>query len=690
MPTYLALIIALCAAACGPHRDRIIRAVPLIYGGMIVTFVNGRLLGVRLTHLSVGVATVLFWFALVGLRRCGAPRDIPKAIAFCAIAPVVLLWAHFYWGLQHYSGSWYSDGWNYVVYAQYLLDQGKSILQTAPLYLQFDASGITHMRFAYAALIGFFSLISGAPDAFGGVGLFLATTIFVFACSCFCLTAALGLGVWSGAVTIILSSTAILSLVQVNNFDTLLLVAIAPACAACMIEADPSRVKSAIAIGLYVAAMICAQIELLPPAALPAFAIFVARATRDGAKPWLAWTGAAAGATLVLAAPWLPHALLFLRGQWMMLTLPDSERPGSGFFLALLDPQCRLPAVFGFYNPYEPCAEMNPHLTIAAAALTALAVIGAVLAARRQAVGPLLLATVALIASGLWFVLGAHYGYGGFKMLTLATPFAAALVATAAPRGWLAPALCVVLALVLAPIELKRSAGFERMVEPKLIDRYREIAGDEGPVDIRAHGDLLLWSLFFLRSNPAAQTMFDLPMLARAKGAARPASAEQPAFLLTNAYDDIGCDGARLRRGSVTYRLWQLNGAPVHLIGAIAARNGEEIHDYERWLWLDHSDATIEIESSDEASVVLMAEATAGPSKPETGKRSLEYSSGTTGIITFDNETTLRIPLALHRGTTTLTLRALDRPTIAALPNGDPRSLMIRLRRFRVCENPAG
>jgi hypothetical protein len=87
----------------------------------------------------------------------------------------------------------------------------------------------------------------------------------------------------------------------------------------------------------------------------------------------------------------------------------------------------------------------------------------------------------------------------------------------------------------------------------------------------------------------------------------------------------------------------------------------------------------------------LTFDATAGPSLPETLHRRLTIvtSSGHRRRLEFDKKGTVAFPFVTAGGQEVLTLSTPDAPTVAVLPNGDVRPLLVRVMNLTVSFRPA-
>jgi hypothetical protein len=74
----------------------------------------------------------------------------------------------------------------------------------------------------------------------------------------------------------------------------------------------------------------------------------------------------------------------------------------------------------------------------------------------------------------------------------------------------------------------------------------------------------------------------------------------------------------------------------------------------------------------------------AGPSMAERRTRTLEFSGAYNGTVQFEEQKVIRLPLALEKGTTLLSVTVREAPT-TTLSSGDPRPLMVRMSEPQIC-----
>jgi hypothetical protein len=132
--------------------------------------------------------------------------------------------------------------------------------------------------------------------------------------------------------------------------------------------------------------------------------------------------------------------------------------------------------------------------------------------------------------------------------------------------------------------------------------------------------------------------------------------------------------------------LWRLEpSAPV--VRHFRGRNGlERWQNGEMFYWLDTEPAQLEIWSPHGGVVHLSFNAVPGPSMPAAMPRHFR-AGGPNGQVLemlIEGTTAVSLPLEFHAGTNHVELSCLDEPTIAPLPGGDPRTLLLGIQRLRI------
>jgi hypothetical protein len=710
MPSYLLCFAGLffggvgLLAAVRLRRLALTLAAPSILLALVLSIlVTSRMIGVPITStitpLFIGCG-VLAALGALSIKRCAlSPREI-VAIALSLATPILLLWPFFRWSLDHYPGSPYFDGWNYVVYAQYLLDHSSGAGHGSPLYLQFDASGMSGTRFGSAALIALLSRAITAPDAFGGMGLFLALTLATYGSGCASLGSALWGDDWRAPALSAIAgcSGLVLGLLQVNNFDTLLLLALSPALLALVVVANANDTATAACCGLVAGAMACVQAELAPLAYLPAAFVVIAKiyAVRS-LRSWVRWLAIAMASLLAASAAWLPQALATT--LQLIHSLGDSAAPlpGNGYFGAFHGVACWLPSTWGFYNPQELCSGPAPFAIAGSVCLTACVGFGIARSLHRRDMKPLLIGFLVLMVLSLYAIAAKHYAYAAFKLLVLAAPITALLLthaAFAAGRKMAPIATTMLLALLAAPV-VARTVAFDQLVRTKDISTFRYIAGAvaDQPIKYLVRSDeAFLWGLLFLRSATFDRSIYDHPFFRAAKQSRPDHENARATLAVTDSAMDLACRGDILRSQNAVYRVWAMLNPDndIPMITGVDSPNGTDIVDGQPAAWLggDNVETTVQISARAPATVVFAARFTPGPSIPASLPRTLEIGGPNTRVrARLDEAALVTLPLSLKPGTTDLHLRVIEKAMIAKQPNGDTRPLVVLMTAPRICSS---
>ena len=148
-------------------------------------------------------------------------------------------------------------------------------------------------------------------------------------------------------------------------------------------------------------------------------------------------------------------------------------------------------------------------------------------------------------------------------------------------------------------------------------------------------------------------------------------------------------------RGS--YSLWDFTGGDWVIIADVQNLNGiERTEGGEHFFWVGQGDTMIKVRSTRRGIVILGGYFNPGPSLPETYVRRLLISTDQgyerEEVFTGEGDGFISVPVA--EGTTQIVLHPLDKPTVAQLPNGDTRPLLLGVKGLRIeslvtNENPA-
>jgi hypothetical protein len=120
----------------------------------------------------------------------------------------------------------------------------------------------------------------------------------------------------------------------------------------------------------------------------------------------------------------------------------------------------------------------------------------------------------------------------------------------------------------------------------------------------------------------------------------------------------------------------------------LSKANPDSIEDWggKTGFWINNEKTIMNIISSENAQVVFSADFIPGPSIPETAQRSLEINfpeMDSTQVIAIDENVKLLL-FTVKRGENIITFSDIDIPTLKALPNGDPRVLLLGLQNIQI------
>jgi hypothetical protein len=606
-------------------------------------------------------------------------------------------------GLETYTGSDFWDGWNYVLYAQYLIDHPAETT-ASPLYLQFIMSGMPTSRSGAAGVVAFISIATFGEDAFAGFGLFLASCVFILTCAVgYAAMSLWSRDDWRGPLAALIGGCGlpVVELIEINNLDTLLLLALLPAALGLVMAFEGASRRMAILFGLLVGASICVQPELAPFALLAPALILAARIPHAWRK-WVSWSALAALAAVSFAAPWLPGAFIFVihLGDYLIQTRGSNVRLGSGYFQAFTDAACVVQSLWALYPPDKIRADAGRGLTTIATAclMSALLFLGVFATRNKQEARMIVLATLALLGFATISALVLNYGYIAFKFVAMAWPLMAILLAAAIYmvassiriRG-VAIAASVVLVVPELAFSMSLSRNFYSRLVVDDIGYYRSIKEIEPlvrdkPILYLTNGDPFLWGLLFLRHSNFDPMIFQQPFFhaARTSTAHSAAKAE---FILTDSWNDISCQGHQKLWRHGPYILWARDQTKfVAYVNGIENPNGMDREADGLSAWLGGEAARITMWSDATTDALLDFRVAPGPSLPQSPIRTLTASQeGRSKLFVISEPVEYRLPVALKAGISELRLAVAEAPTLTVLPNGDPRPLMVRLTTPRIC-----
>ena len=649
-------------------------------------------------HLTVVLGALSLGLALYGARGARAlvrpdpagpppPKGVGWALALCVLLPVVVLFPYFRYGLAEYPGSTFPDGWSYVASGQHLWVYSREAGAGGglpPLYQY--ATHLANTRFISGAMLGYFSPLIQSGDTEAAQGLFLAWSLFVFASSC----AFFGLSVGLRPVLLVaylvltVASGWVCNLLHVNNFDNALALPYFPALVGAVVALGPRLWSWRIVLALLGAGLLYCYPEVAVFVFGGVFLIVLDRWRRErrDSGAWALTLGCAGALMLVLTAPYLPVALVFLRVQAISGLAPGVLRPGEGIFPGLLSARFQPSAFWALEGEYE-----QERFLFASNALgvllSLLAGLGLLGLCRQRRLG--LAVLILLLAAGAGvMILQQHYSYGAYKFILLGwwgvclAPVAGldALFPAGRPRArpFLVGSLAGVCVLGFGRVAAQQyqQGGFR---PPVLMSQFRgveqigEVIGD-APV-IVAVDDWIAneWAVYFLRDRPidlASYRMYMaqahvVPFMRQARV---PPHGETPYVMTDDSFEGpaAGAEPWKLVWSGGPYRLW----VPPSPAWALLNRNGNAAVQRRegQLLWRpDAGETTVEVVAGRAGVLRLGVTPLSGPDAAGAGPRDYLVSTDTDyrEEITLNGDPRILL-IPVRAGATNLTVRPLGPP----------------------------
>jgi hypothetical protein len=602
-------------AAVGLSRrlsGALLAAPGVTLAALVIIVGNGVWLGASVPALGTFIVAVTILFGTLGaydLIKAPPPRrDLLLAVA-AALCTVLVLAPFFRWGLTRYAGSWFYDILYYVAYAQFLIDAGRpNVADFITSYLAIHHIEMSS-RYIAASLIAVLSVLGGGPDAQTGYGPLIALAVLVYASACAFLAI-----VWGRAAALVLAFMLlavtggwVLGVVQANNLDSLLVLALTPLLMAVARLAGTFRIRDAVLFGVIFSAIFWTQVELLPIACAVVAIELGRRLWVSGAsvREWVVWAAATAGVVLVTAGAWIAPSVRFFLHQLQSATAAGAARPGIGYYAGLFDARCALSSIWGFWAPGDwwvaPADRCAPlplvvFFTTVAVVFTLCLVAGLVRFIRqRDYVFPLALAVI--LAGAAYMAIGQRYDYGAYKFLSTGWFVAAMImmegVVAAAMALSVVPAMAyaAVFLILLVPqgmIVSVRWARFDTRYIDRTIEPYRkavevrQIVKDDPLIVAISHPVAVQWFVFFLRDmklvtvnrSHAYFHVFDARSVPKAR---RNEVIGKVQWVATDPAVNLACRGFRLVWQGAPYHLWKSD-TPSQIFATELARP-ELTHD---------------------------------------------------------------------------------------------------------------
>jgi hypothetical protein len=463
-------------------------------GPAILATVWTFLVGIAVSHgLTLQELWRPFWIATVASAALGVyfvVRDRTATLFLIpAVAALILMAPYVIHGFSSVPGSWFWDGFAYLAGGESLwrFPRGADVSGESVLY-QFGHS-VVQGRFISMALIGILrSAFPFGGDTQGAVGYFLLFCAFTFSSSMALLARTIMPSRTAAQALLVVVATAsgpLLNLIWANNFDHFLAMSLAPAMLAIAFNARWTDSGLFAALG----AMTAAQFYIYPEMALffilPAAAVVCARIVRENteASKYLA-LAVCVSAAAIFAAPLFSQMYDYFHLQLVNVLYPPSlaARPGIGLFPTFLKPACAPGALFGLYEPFQPCtrsAEMFSKLAIGLLGFLIL-----VFTLRSFQTRTALVITVAIFTASIgFFTIIQQYDYGTYKIAETGWVPTITLCAVAAAerRDW-KRSLTLLFAVLLVAASVIRIIRFDQWATVKSMDQF-SVLRDRLPKD---------------------------------------------------------------------------------------------------------------------------------------------------------------------------------------------------------------
>lgn len=635
-------------------------------------------------------------------------------LAVCVLLPVGLLLRVFSGGLADSPGTPNPDSWSYVTEGQYLWGHARGdALNLVPLYMH--GLRISDQRFISASLLGFFSPLYSAGETYATRGLFVSWCIFVFAGACAFFGMQRRISRWLLLVYVLIAvcSGWITNAVLSSNYDNLVALVYLPTFAGLIPLIDVRLRRWQLLLGGLAAGALYAYPEVAIFTGAGAILMFADQIIRER-YVWRQWVMLIGGTIIVgavLIAPFLPEMVRFFLNQTHQALIASGTgvRPGEGVFKGLVLLQYYPSAFWGLGGEHTDAFLSTWWIAAgnyAGMLITVLALLGFFRLIADRQIG--LVATLMIfVAAAFVFILRNLYPYGAYKVILL---------------GWWALCFSIVYGLefllrarfwrpafryatpvlgLLAAIGISALGQSPNIVMARVWSYYSPYATDSMAA-IRQVQDVKtiigkqplhvivddwyasMWAVYFLRDTPIAylEPRYYLQYVSLAQ--TMPDA--QPSYILT---DEQFKPTADLHWVLVwqkrPYRLWHTDGDWA-IVAEVNSPNGVERHkDGGTFFWIGTEPVVLKILATKSGLTQLHAIYSRGPSVAGQARRSLRVTSqnGATRQIDVDGGEQ-SISVSIEAGLNKITLQAVDRPTVATLPNGDTRALVLGVQNLSV------
>ena len=665
--------------------------------------------------MPVGRLALPFWAATAAIAAFGAWRtrvmifrEAARPLLAVTALPIILMPFDFWQGLRNFIGEPAGDGWSYVAFGQYLWEMTKGAEgHFAPLHQY--ASHLDRTRFISSALLGAISPLTGlGGDTQAAAGYFVAWTLFVFGASCAFLGLATGLrGAWLIVFcALAVASPWVVGAIHMHNYDNLMAISFLPIVMGILGTLPRPDWRGLVSLGGVLAAAVYIYPEMAAFVLLGG-ALGVARRMWAGAEKG-AWIGLAVGGGVVATLAVLPAASdlqWFVSSQLTNATASVAgARPGEGGFSELLKVHEWGATVWGLRSSASELGAGAGSKFLRHALglmLWALACAGLVqaLVDRRWDIAAI---AIVMIAGALVMAVRQQYSYGAYKFLLLgwwslvwlivtgaqgmvARPTASIGVLSARTSRFVVAGLLTVLGTAVLAAGADRTVMFHRTQPATSIEPYRavlaaeQVIGDD-PIVVAVNDDLAnQWAVYFMRRHSILLAGYRgymaFPHVVPVMEQAATADVREVRYVLTD--EESGAHEIVWARGP--YVLWRVPATGAAFLRNVTNPNGLERMNGKSFFWIGQGDTTLDVVATSAGEATFSGRFLLGPSLPEVGARRLLLgSSGVTDqTFTVAREGHHSFALPVNAGSNRVSIRSLDRPSVAVTSNGDRRPLLV-------------
>jgi hypothetical protein len=511
----------------------------------------------------------------------------------------------------------------------------------------------------------------------------------------------------------------LLNLLWANNFDNALAISFLPAIAGVSYLVNPKEWRwGGVLAGLCIGVLYC--YPEMAAAILGGGCLFLLqRFFSEGAmvKKWLLLLLCTVSLTLIVIAPFARDLAWVIRSQFGAVVGSQEVRPGEGLFRDLLVPRYYLLAYWGlgsFWDPVVIGSDLTKKIWYygesAFALVLSILAMGGIVEILRQRDWALVLTIIFLCIGSLTMVFYFSYSYGAYKFILFnwwgmcfAVIYGSKLLVMRLRVRWFNWEKALFLGLFVFFLFLSpkvvafyvKMSPYSSILPFKQVEKINELISN-GAVLVAVDNDITNeWAVYFLRETPIYISEYKsymsypnvLPYMERAKRV----EFADIRYMLTDNIETSVFPQAEMMWSGGAYRLWKLANSWIVNSG-IYNPNGIENWEGDRGFWLGKGDARIDFISSKNGQVMIEGQFIRGPSLPDKASREMLIFNAqgyqTSVAIIEDGRQTLSLPVSI--GKNAIFLRCLDKPTLALLPNGDTRPLLLGVRGLRIVGFEAG